>query len=393
MSVVTQQARRRWAVVLVAVALLVCAPVLGRSLREAAADSGPRPSAAGLLRRALASASVPHSGLALSRGNLGLPDLPQLENVTSELGGDTRTRVWWKGPADWRTDVLTATGEQGSYDVGGRLTLWDYEQSRLTTVTGSSPVRLPRADDLLPPQAARRLLAGAGPGDRVSSISGRRSVAGVEALGIRIEPGDARSTIGHIDVWVDPVHALPVAITMVDTRGVSALTSQFLELELGPPSSSALAVPPAPGAVHDSTATADLAARLQQSGGRPLPDELAGVRASSPIVASTATYGSGLVRFVVLPLPGRLVAQLLTAARSGGATPVALPDHGAQYTIDPRSGHTVRIRPQAVAVGSGLVNLVIIDGSGPYRGGYLVTGLVTPQLLATAAGQLLERRP
>ena len=70
------------------------------------------------MTRALASARVPHTGLAESSGSLGLPDVPELETVASQLGGTTRTRVWWAGPATSRVDVLTPTGEQGIYVAG-----------------------------------------------------------------------------------------------------------------------------------------------------------------------------------------------------------------------------------------------------------------------------------
>jgi hypothetical protein len=113
------------------------------------AQSVPSPQV--LMRRALDSARVPHSGLAESTGTLGLPDLPQLSDVASVLGGSTRTRVWWADPSSWRVDVLTPTGEQGNYQAGVRKVMWDYEQSRLTEVIGASRIRLPRADDLLPP--------------------------------------------------------------------------------------------------------------------------------------------------------------------------------------------------------------------------------------------------
>ena len=372
MSVVTQQTRRRWATVAAGIAILLSLPVATSAatslIHAQTEDRTASPSAQVLLQRALASAQVPHSGLAQSTGSLGLPDLPQLADVAAVLGGSTRTRVWWARDTAWRVDVLSPTGEQGIYQDGGRTVVWNYEQSRLTEIIGTPSVRLPRADDLLPPQAARRLLAGVGPGDRVESLPGRRSVAGLRAEGLRIVPGDRRSTIGHVDVWLDPDRGLPVAIQVVDSAGLTALRSQFIELHLAAPKPAVLRVPSAPGAGHDSTDAPDLASRLQRFDRGWLPDQIAGMPATSPIVGGAATYGTGLVRFVALPLPGRLADQIFDAARTGGGT-----------EVDLGTG-------QAMLVSSGLINLVVAREG---RRAYLTVGLVDAQLLRDAANDLL----
>src|SRR4051812_25170187 len=120
MSVVTGQARRRWALVAVALVALAWLPTAASALADTVtrARAGSAASGAGVaeppaqtVRRALASGQVPHSGLAQSRGNLGLPDLPRLGDVASTLGGVTLTRVWWVDPQAWRVDVLAGTGE------------------------------------------------------------------------------------------------------------------------------------------------------------------------------------------------------------------------------------------------------------------------------------------
>jgi hypothetical protein len=372
-SVVTKQARRRWAVVAAGVAALLCLPaVVSAADRGRAGEAVP---ARILLQRARASAAVTFSGLAQSVGALGLPDLPDIGDVAARLGGSTRTRVWWAGPDSWRVDVLNPTGEQGIYDRHGRTVLWDYEQARLTTVlppaAGTTPVRLPRADDLLPPQAARRMLAGLGPDDQVQALPGRRRVAGQLAQGVRIVPRDRRTTIGHLDLWLEPEHGLPLAVDVVDLRGVNALRSAFTEVRFGAPKTSALRIPTAPGAAHDVTSEPDLASRLDLSIGGRLPDRLAGLAATAPVVGGTATYGTGLVRFVVLPLPGRLADQVIDAARSGGASELTL-------TGGP-----------GLLVSTGLVNLVVVRGD--YGHAYLITGLVTAPVLGQAAQELLEQ--
>ena len=252
--------------------------------------------------------------------------------------------------------------------------LWDYERSRLTEVVGTSPVRLPRADDLLPPQAARRLLAGVGSEDRIEPLPGRRSVAGLRAEGLRIVPGDRRSTIGHVDVWLDPDRGLPVAIEVVDRSGVTALSSAFIEVKLATPKPSWVRAPTAPGAQHDVTDAPDLAARMQRFNDSWLPDSLAGVAASEPIVGGTATYGTGLVRFVVLTLPGRLGNQILDAARTGGATELDFSTTG-----------------EGVLVSHGLINLVVARAANGRT--YLIVGLVGGDLLSDVAEDLLTQPP
>jgi hypothetical protein len=357
------------------VAVLLCLPVAtstaSSAIHSLTSSYAPVPAARELVEKALRSTSVQYTGLAQSTGALGFPDLPQLGDVAAQLGGTTRTRVWWAGSQAWRVAAISPTGEQDIYQHDAQTVLWDYEQARLTAVVGTSPVRLPRADDLLPPQAARRVLGGLGPDDQVTSRPGHRMVAGVRAVGIRIKPGDPRSTIGHVDLWLDPDNGLPVAIEVLDTRGVTAIRSAFLDLSFRAPDAGTLKVPSPPGAIHDVSAAPDLAARLQRFTFFHLPDHLAGLAASTPIVGGTGTYGSGLVAFAVLPLPGRLAGQVLSATRSGGGVDLKLPEG------------------QALLVSSGLVNLVVVR-SDDSRRSFLLAGLVSSDVLKQATQELLQ---
>lgn len=66
-----------------------------------------------------------------------------------------------------------------------------------------------------------------------------------------------------------------------------------------------------------------------------LPDRLAGTSRSSDLVGEiggSATYGRGLARFVVLPLPSRLGRPAMGAAAGGGGTPIDVGD-GADATL------------------------------------------------------------
>ena len=313
----SRQSRRRWATVALGTALLVTVPPATLGAIEWVTTRGstaPPAPPRELLLLALRSSSVPHSGLVQSRGLLALPDLPRLGNTVDLLGGTTRSRVWWAGPTSWRVATMTPTGEQGTYRDGERLVNWDYEESRLTDILGTTTLRLPRPDDLLPPQAARRLLVGVGSGDRVSSLTPTRVVAGVAAQGIRVVPGEARSTIGSIDVWVDPRTGLPVQVSLADAQGLTAFDATFVDLEQQPPDPADVGIPSAPGSVQDATTTPDIVTGILQRWHWQLPSSLAGLPATAPVVGGTAAYGPPLAQFVVLPLSPRLAGRVLDAA-------------------------------------------------------------------------------
>jgi hypothetical protein len=321
---------------------------------------------------------VAFTGRAESRGNLGLPDLPRLGDVAARLGGTTDSRVWWAGPSSWRVDVLTATGEEGTYAGGGSLTQWDFESSRLTEYTGQTSVRLPRADDLLPPAVGRRFLGGLGPGDRVTELPGARRVAGQTALGLRLVPGDRRSTIGHLDVWVRPADGLPVALQAVDSTGATALDSRFTEFSLAPPPASALRRPDAPGVWTDLEEQPDIAARLESFGRWRLPRTLAGLRSTAPVVGGSATYGPGLTKIVVLPVPPTLAAQLISAGQDAGGEDLKLTGESAA---------------SSVLIRSGALSVAVVGSSYLAAGGWAVAGLVDPDLVRQAIKQLVAHPP
>jgi len=379
-SVVAGASRRRWAGVALGVVVLLAAPaaVAATVDRASTGTASPVLAPASLARLVLRSTSVPYSGLTEISANLGLPDLPRLGDLAARLGGTTTARVWWQGPDHYRVATVTTTGEQDLYRSGPRLVTWDYEQGRLTEVIGTPPVRFPRTDDLIPPQVARRALAAAGPDDLVQSLPGRRRVAGLVLTGLRLVPADSRSTVGHVDLWVHPGTGLPVQVIVVDRSGATSLVSQFLEVALAAPAPLDVQVPAATGAVHDTTTTPDLATRIQQVGAWRLPDSLAGLAVTTPAGGGTAVYGSGLVRFTVLPVSSRLAGQLLSAA------------HNAQASSLPTTGG------EALAITAGLFNLVVARGTGEPPGqqhAYLVAGPVSVTVLQAATQQLLADPP
>jgi len=383
MSVVRADARRRWAAVAGLVALVVVPTAWLRTGGPASGDDGT--SARELLRRTLDSRTVAYTALGESRGTLGLPTLPRLGAVAELLGGTTRSRVWWSGPDRWRVDVVTATGERGTYGTPDGVVGWDYERRLLQTVVGEPAARLPRADDLLAPQAARRLLAGVAPQDSVRRLPATR-VGGRDAAGVRVRPADPGSTIGSAEVWVDVASGLPLRLRVVDRAGSESLVTQLTDVRLVRPSA-AVTTPPQPAGVRDDVVTApDVAAAIDQRAPWRLPDRLAGLPATRSVFEGSvqgsfhgsfhgsATYGRGLVRFAVLPLPDRLAGDVVANARSAGAAEVDVPG-GVEYRL-----------------GSTLLDAVVVQGDDGEHA-YLLAGLVTSEVLTRAARQLLSDPP
>jgi hypothetical protein len=371
-SVVRGPAWRRWSVVAAGVAVLCALPAVVGALPV----PGSALTAAGLRARIMASAAVPYQGYAESVVDLGLPELPDLGDVTTLLDGSTDQYAWYRSPDRWRADVLAAAGENDVYQTGQGTYLWDYGRNLLTQVTGAQPVRLPRAADLLPPALARRLLGLASPADRLSRLPSRR-IAGLDAAGLRLVPAGQATTIGQIDVWADPASGLPLQVEIIGRgAGRPALVARFLQVSLRRPALATVTPSPAPGAGVTRTRLPDVSGILSGFG-LPLPASLAGQRlialpAGLLELPDLGLYGSGLARFVVLPLPFDLGSQALADASdvAAGAGVVSLTD-----------GTGVLIRTPLLSV-----LLARTQAGGPV---YLLAGAVTPALLARAGSALL----
>ena len=361
--------------------LIVASPSIVGGIASALSRE-PAVAPAELLQRALRSAAVPHVGLAESRGSLGLPDVRRFGDVAALLGGTTRARVWWVSTGSWRAARLLPSGEQDLYAVGDTLTVsWDYERNRQRTTVGEDAMRLPRVDDLLPPQAARRLLGALGPDDRVTATPMRR-VAGRDAAGLRIVPaptgpaGAADATIGAVDAWVDPDSGLPLAVAVRDRAGGTAFESTFLDVDLRAPADTDVTVPTPEGARIETGDAPDLVALVDRYARGRLPGSLAGrdrvagvLAASSEGGQGTATYGSGLARFVVVPLPPGTADDVLDAVRL-------------RTTVDDVPGGRLGV------LASGIVTAAVAVREGG-QGSYLLAGLVSRELLTAAAKDLL----
>lgn len=338
-------------------------------------EAAPAPRA--LLARILDGSRAPYEGLVEVRSSLGLPDLPQLEDATGLLRGRTRARVWWQDQQRWRVAVLRPAGERDTYGVGEATVAFDYERNESRTVLGDPPVRLPRADDLLPPQVAQRLLRGVGERDAVSRLPARR-VAGRTALGVRVSPTEPDTTVGSLDVWADARSALPLRVELHATgRRNPSFVSELLAVTLERPTTDELRVRIPPDARTELTTQPDIVAALDRRARWVLPDQVGGLPRTPDMVRTrgTASYGTGFTRVLVLPLPPYRLADFLARADgSPGATTLHLP------TGD------------AVLMGTPLLQAALVSARETGHG-YLLAGTVRDDLLHAVIADLLTTPP
>jgi hypothetical protein len=353
---------RRWTLVAVIVAVLAALPALIGALPAGNAST----SAAALRRAVLDSARVGFSGYAESAGGLPLPVTSQLTSVADLLSDRTTMRVWWRTDDDNRVDVVDAAGENDVHrDPAGSWT-WDYE-AQTATRTRAAPLDLPAAPDLLPSSLGRRLLSEA----TVSELSrlGARRIAGRDALGLRLVPSAAASSVASVDVGVDRSTGLPLQVQVLGKgTNLPALDTRFIDLRVARPAASVTAFEPPAGATVRRGTTSDL---LREATRRlrplPLPDTLIGLprRRLEGAPPGIALYGSGVTLLAVAPVPERLAEGLRTALAQA---PGAVVSYG------------------NIRVAAGPLSLMLV--SPPYTGAYLFAGTVSSKALAGAPAEL-----
>ena len=318
------------------VAVLVTLPSVIGALPASEADT----SAAELRRAVLDSADVPFTGYAQAAGGLALPIGDQLTPVADLLSDRTSMRAWYRGPADWRVDVVSATGETGVHaDAGGTWT-WDWADATATR-TAPGPLALPTAPDLLPSALGRRLLSEAT--DAELSRLGADRIAGRDAQGLRLVPADAASSVARVDVWVDGDSGLPLRVQVFgEDGGEAALDTSFLDLELTTPAAAVTAfdVPPDAEVREGQDAQLIELADRDDRRGRPaladvLPDVLAGLdqRQIEGAPRSVGLYGRGVTLLALRPLPGRAAADL--RAELSRAPEAVVDDLGVRISAGP----------------------------------------------------------
>jgi hypothetical protein len=363
-------AARRWLLVGCAVLLLVAAPFVVRALPAHEEDV----SAVTLLHRIQGSRDVAFSGYAETTGSVGLPDNEDLSSLTELLGGANKVRVWWRDPSTWRVSTLRTTGETDLVHAGGDRTLrWVYESKNVTFLPDVA-VRLPQTSDLLPNVLARRVLAGAR-ADEVDRLPARR-IAGHDALGLRLTPGDAQSSIGRVDVWADRSSGLPVEVRMFG-RGstVPSAASRFVDLTVGAPSASALDFSPPHDSLVRTDDVVDLADAVNRFAARLPPKTLAGLPSRGPTAladqGSVGVYGRGPTVLLALPLWHRTADRV-------------------REDICHQPG--ARELDAGVLVAAPPMRLLLAKPE-PNDSSWLLAGTVTRKALVDAARELAESRP
>jgi hypothetical protein len=351
--------------VVLAVAVLCALPSIIAAVPAGAVPISPNQ----LRQRIIASTRQPFSGDAQSSAALGLPSLPDLADVTGLLSGTTTMRAWYAASKAHRVDVITGFGERDYYQTPTAEYVWDYGQNLLSELVGTAPIRLPQAEDLLPPELAWRVFQ-VDPTDAVSGLPARR-IAGLDAAGLRLRSTDPDTTIGQVDIWADPNTGLPLRVE-VTQRGATTpvLQTAFSDITIGTPPAAALTPPNGAGSGFTVAKVPDLLGALGNvSRFTRLPDELAGYPKAPqvPGLPQIARYGTGLTSFVVLALPTDVGDSALTSARQAGGLAVPL-----------RFG-------EAELIGVPLLT-VAVENRG--RHSYLIAGLVDRTVIGNAAVDL-----
>jgi hypothetical protein len=353
-------APRRWALVALVAAVMVAAPLAWRLLPAEESDLG----AAELYALVDDSGDQPYTGYVETSGTLQLPVSDRFSSIGDLFGGSTRLRVWWRDRSQWRVSQLLATGETALAHTGELTTEYSYEEA--TSTTSYDPqIRLPRTADLLPPEVARRLLGGDEP-DVLSRLPARR-VAGVSAAGLRVEGGAGRSSIGHVDLWVDPETGLPLRVE-VSARGATHpdFTSAFVEYSTDEPTGDEVTFRATEDTERTFDDVLDIADAANQFAPFSPPDRIAGLIRSTVSDGAVGVYGDGLTQVLAVPVRDREADPLREQIR-GTPGAVAL-GHGTAVSVGPLG--------------------VLLSGRDG-KGGWLVSGTVTQAVLDRAAADLL----
>lgn len=369
MSVVRRDTYRRWTVVGVAIATLCALP----SVVSALPVHAPAVAPGDLRARMLASADHPYQGYVETDGRLNLPQLPQLGTVSSLLSGSTNIRTWFVAPNEWRTDVVTATGEQDVYQTDEGTLSWNFETGQITQILGDPAVRLPRADDLTPPKLGLRLLHTAAPGDKLVSLPAL-DIAGIAAPGLELRPASTNTTIARVDLWADPATGVPLeAAVYASSSSAPVITSRFLDFSSTRPADSAAQFDIPAGVPIATANSSDINSLLDARARFPLPGELAG-QGAKPVLdgyaADVSGYGSGFATFAVLFLGDQIGDSAMNAATQAGAAPVTLA-HG--------TGRLIR---------TPLLSVLLVQ-SDRFDQTFLLVGFTSADLLTRAGTDLL----
>jgi hypothetical protein len=349
----------RWSLVAAACALVAAAPYAVRALPV----HDPDVSAAESLALVRAGDDVPYSGLVEVQGHLGLPISEHFTDLADLLGSDSRLRVWWRSPTDWRVDRLLDTGEVDTFHHVNITTQWDYEREQAETSVDPR-IRLPRDADLLPPALASRAVAGATP-DEITRLPARR-IAGVDAIGLRLVPDDPRTSVSRVDLWADPDTGLVLSASVYDARSTPAISSSFTSVSTATPSAETTHFQAAAGIPEEFGHPLDFADAANEFAPVSPPSRLAGLPRTNPPGGAVGVYGGGLTQLMAVPVQPSLVWGIAHQLRTAGA-----------------SHHHGRLLLRA-----GPLGVLLFNSRRPSPFHWLIIGWVTDQTLVRASHEL-----
>ncbi|MEP6815690.1 MAG: hypothetical protein ABI873_09085 [Marmoricola sp.] len=352
---------RRWLLVAV-VAVLVTAPAALLAHWPASASNL---TAVELRAKIGASAKLGWSGQATTRGTLQVPKTDSFSGLAGLLSEDTDLRVWWRDDTHWRVDQTRVSGESDQYRYGGLVTTWRFE-SEQASITPYSPVRLPDVSDVLPSTLAARMLSGARPAE-LTRLPAQR-VAGHNSAGLRLNPADPRSTIGHVDIWADESSGVPtrVQVYAAGRPRLPVLSTRLIELHVGPPAESVTKFQAPDGVRASFHEVIDEAAGANAFAPFIPPDSIAGLHRSGSLDkrGAVGVYGRGPTAIIAIPLRDEVASALRDQLRKS------------RSSTETTGGTGLAVGPLTV---------LLPDGR---RGAVLLAGTVTPATLELAAADV-----
>jgi outer membrane lipoprotein-sorting protein len=248
--------RARWAVP--AGALAVVGAVAAGAIVAANAQASPvlpvRTPAQLLAAVAGESESVPpFTGSVVENANLGLPDLPGMDDLgslMSLLTGSHTVNIWYSSPRHLRVSVPSTMSESDLFVDGNSAWSWDSTSNDVThyLLPAHAKQVLPKMPVLTPQQAAQQALAAVGPTTRVS-LQSNVTVAGQGAYQLVLKPKSTQSLVGEVSIAVDADHDIPLRVQVFARRATSPVFQVgFTSIAFVQPAASDLTFSPPPRA-------------------------------------------------------------------------------------------------------------------------------------------------
>jgi hypothetical protein len=129
----------------------------------------------------------------------------------------------------------------------------------------------------------------------------------VPALGLRITPRSAGTTLGRADLWADAASGVPLRVELTARgQGQPIVTTTFLDLRLGAPDPGHVRFQVPGDADVQRDEAPDLARAIDRFSPFVLPDPLAGQPRRTRVAGAASTYGRGFDLVAVLAFPASI---------------------------------------------------------------------------------------